>query len=95
MKKQAYQKPTLYDSSGNKIQEGAFDVFKDVLLNATHDGSLDYIVNNLEALHSADSTLQSNIDAEASARESADKTLQARTAIHLAYVDGDLALVEE
>ena len=84
MKKQAYQKPTLYDSSGNKIQEGAFDVFKDVLLNATHDGSLDYIVNNLEAL-------QSNIDAEASAR----KTLQARTAIHLAYVDGDLALVEE
>ena len=88
MKKQAYQKPTLYDSSGNKIQEGAFDVFKDVLLNATHDGSLDYIVNNLEAL-------QSNIDAEASARKSADETLRARTAIHLAYVDGDLALVEE
>ena len=106
MKKQAYQKPTIYNSDGTKAQTGTYDIRTDPLTNITADGILDYIINNLEALNdradnsnTADETLQANIDAEAAERKKADNnlntTLAERTAVHLAYVDGDLALVEE
>ena len=51
MKKQAYQKPTLYDSNGTKVQKGAFDPSTAELHNGTYDGTLEYIANDLEALH--------------------------------------------
>ena len=120
MKKQAYQKPTLYDSAGKKIQDGAFDPSNDVLHNGTYDGTMEYIANNLEALHESvssneaemeyiannlealhesASSNEAELDDEVSARQKADNnlntTLAKRTAVHLAYVDGDLALVEE
>ena len=51
MKKQAYQKPTIYNSDGTKAQTGTYDIRTDPLTNSTADGILDYINNNLEALN--------------------------------------------
>ena len=99
MKKQAYQKPTIYNSDGTKAQTGTYDIRTDPLTNSTADGILDYINNNLEALHESASSNEAKLDDEVSARQEADNnlntTLSKRTAVHLAYVDGDLALVEE
>lgn len=81
MKKQAFQKATIRDSEGNIIQTGAYDVETEPLVNGTHDGTLNYMVNNLEALNDR--------------ADNSNTTLAKRTAVHLAYVDGDLALVEE
>ena len=82
MKKQAYQKPTIYNSDGTKAQTGTYDIRTDPLTNITADGILDYINNNLEALNdradnsnTADETLQANIDAEVAARQEADENL--------------------
>ena len=51
MKKQAYQKPTIYNSDGTKAQTGTYDIRTDPLTNSTADGILDYVNNNLEALN--------------------------------------------
>nr|DAE53985.1 MAG TPA: hypothetical protein [Bacteriophage sp.] len=50
MLKQAYQKPEIRDADDNIIQEGAYGK-KTAFTSATNDGVLDYISNNLEALH--------------------------------------------
>jgi len=50
MKRQAYQHPELRDANDNIIQEGTYGK-ESPLVNSTNDGVLDYINNNLEALH--------------------------------------------
>ena len=50
MKKQAYQVPELRDASNNIIQAGTYGRTSP-LVNADNTGILDYINNNLEALH--------------------------------------------
>ena len=69
MKKQAYQKPTIYNSDGTKAQPGTFDIRTDPLTNSTADGILDYYNNNLEALKAqadngdtTDSNLRYDVD---------------------------------
>ena len=52
MKKQAYQAPELRDASNNIIQAGTYGRTSP-LVNADNTGILDYINNNLEALHDA------------------------------------------
>ena len=52
MKKQAYQIPELRDASNNIIQAGTYGRTSP-LVNADNTGILDYINNNLEALHDA------------------------------------------
>lgn len=52
MKKQAYQVPELRDASNNIIQAGTYGRTSP-LVNADNTGVLDYINNNLEALHDA------------------------------------------
>lgn len=49
MKKTAYQKPEIRDSSGNIVQTGVFG-YNSAFTNSTYDGVLDYIFNDLEAL---------------------------------------------
>lgn len=50
MKKTTYQKPEIRDSSGNIVQTGVFG-YNSAFTNSTHDGVLDYIFNDLEALN--------------------------------------------
>ena len=50
MIKTSYQTPELRDSNDNIVQEGAFGK-NTALSNSTNDGWIDYVVNNLEALH--------------------------------------------
>lgn len=50
MKKQAYQVPELRDASNNIVQAGTYGRYTP-LANADNTGVLDYINNNLEALH--------------------------------------------
>lgn len=50
MIKTTYQTPEIRDSSDNIIQQGAFGK-NTALSNSTNDGWIDYVVNNLEALH--------------------------------------------
>ena len=52
MKRQAFQHPELRDANDNIIQEGTYGKTSP-LVNSTNDGVLDYINNNLEALHDA------------------------------------------
>ena len=52
MKKQAYQVPELRDASNNIIQAGTYGRTSP-LVNADNSGILDYLNNNLEALHDA------------------------------------------
>ena len=52
MKRQAYQHPELRDANDSIIQEGTYGKASP-LVNSTNDGVLDYINNNLEALHDA------------------------------------------
>lgn len=52
MKKQAYQRPELRDASNNIIQAGTYGRTSP-LVNADNTGILDYVNNNLEALHDA------------------------------------------
>lgn len=52
MKKQAYQIPELRDASNNIIQAGTYGRTSP-LVNANNTGILDYLNNNLEALHDA------------------------------------------
>lgn len=52
MKRQAYQHPELRDENDNIIQQGAFGK-NTALANATNDGWIDYVANDLEALHDA------------------------------------------
>lgn len=50
MIKTTYQTPEIRDANDNVIQQGAFGK-NTALSNATNDGWIDYVVNNLEALH--------------------------------------------
>lgn len=50
MQKTVYQTPELRDANDNVVQEGAFGK-NTALSNSTNDGWIDYVVNNLEALH--------------------------------------------
>lgn len=50
MKKTIYQRPEIRDEHDNIIQEGTYGK-ESPLVNSTNDGVLDYINNNLEALH--------------------------------------------
>lgn len=50
MKKTTYQKPEIRDSDGNIVQTGVFG-YNSAFTNSTHDGVLDYIFNDLEALN--------------------------------------------
>ncbi|MFV0616655.1 hypothetical protein ACE418_01930 [Megasphaera sp. WILCCON 0056] len=52
MKKQVYQVPELRDASNNIIQAGTYGRTSP-LVNADNTGILDYVNNNLEALHDA------------------------------------------
>lgn len=51
MRKTTYQVPEIRDENNNIIQEGTFGK-KSAFVNSTNSGAFDYIVNNLEALHS-------------------------------------------
>lgn len=55
MKKQVYQIPELRDASNSIIQAGTYGRTSP-LVNADNTGVLDYINNNLEALHDAQQT---------------------------------------
>ena len=50
MKRTTYQVPELRDENDNIIQQGAFGK-NTALANSTNDGWIDYVMNNLEALH--------------------------------------------
>lgn len=50
MIKTTYQTPEIRDANDNIIQQGAFGK-NTALSNSTNDGWIDYVVNNLEALH--------------------------------------------
>lgn len=50
MKKTIYQRPEIRDEHDNIIQTGTYGK-ESPLVNSTNDGVLDYINNNLEALH--------------------------------------------
>ena len=50
MKQTTFQHPELRDANDNIIQEGTYGK-ESPLVNSTNDGVLDYINNNLEALH--------------------------------------------
>lgn len=50
MIKTSYQTPELRDANDNIIQSGAFGK-NTALSNSTNDGWIDYVMNNLEALH--------------------------------------------
>ena len=52
MKRQAYQHPELRDANDSIIQDGAFGK-KTPLANAEGTGWIDYVANDLEALHDA------------------------------------------
>lgn len=49
MKRTIFQHPTILDDKGNVVQQGTYSK-ESPLVNATNDGVLDYINNNLEAL---------------------------------------------
>lgn len=55
MKKQTYQMPEIRDASNNIVQSGTYGRYTP-LTNADNTGVLDYINNNLEALHDAQQT---------------------------------------
>ena len=50
MIKTTYQTPELRDANDNVVQEGSFGK-NTALANSTNDGWIDYVMNNLEALH--------------------------------------------
>lgn len=50
MKKTTYQVPEIRDENDNIVQEGTFGK-KTAFVNSTNSGVLDYLFNNLEALH--------------------------------------------
>lgn len=50
MIKTSYQTPELRDANDNVVQEGAFGK-NAALTNSTNDGWIDYVMNDLEALH--------------------------------------------
>lgn len=52
MKKTTYQVPEIRDENDNIVQEGTFGK-KSAFVSSSNDGAFDYIVNDLEALHDA------------------------------------------
>lgn len=61
MKKTTYQIPELRDENDNIIQSGTYGK-NSPLCNATNDGVLDYINNNLEYLKSTQSSIQKYLE---------------------------------
>lgn len=64
MKKTTYQVPEIRDENDNIIQEGTFGK-KSAFVNSTNSGAFDYIVNDLEALHDAQTDSASTFTTEA------------------------------
>ena len=62
MQKTVYQTPELRDSNDNIIQQGAFGK-NTALSNSTNDGWIDYVMNNLEALHDVVGETSPTLDA--------------------------------
>lgn len=62
MIKTTYQTPELRDSNDNIIQQGAFGK-NTALSNSTNDGWIDYVMNNLEALHDVVGETSPTLDA--------------------------------
>lgn len=52
MKKTTYQVPEIRDENDNIVQEGTFGK-KSAFVSSSNDGAFDYILNDLEALHDA------------------------------------------
>lgn len=64
MKKQVYQPPELRDASNNIVQAGTYGRYTP-LANADNTGVLDYINNNLEALHDMINAHKTYVDSKA------------------------------
>lgn len=64
MRKTTYQVPELRDENDNIVQEGTFGK-KSAFVNSTNSGAFDYIVNDLEALHDAQTDSASTFTTEA------------------------------
>ena len=62
MQKTTYQTPELRDANDDVIQQGAFGK-NTALSNATNDGWIDYVMNNLEALHDTIGDSSASLDA--------------------------------
>lgn len=62
MIKTSYQTPELRDANDNIIQQGAFGK-NTALSNSTNDGWIDYVMNNLEALHDVVGETSPTLDA--------------------------------
>lgn len=62
MKRTTYQVPEIRDENDNIIQDGTFGKHS-AFSNATNDGAFDYILNNLEALHDAQTAAGNAINA--------------------------------
>ena len=63
MKRTTYQVPELRDENDNIIQEGTFGKHS-AFSNSTNDGAFDYILNDLEALHDAQTAADTSISTE-------------------------------
>lgn len=63
MKKQTYQPPELRDADNNIVQAGTYGRYTP-LANANNTGVLDYINNNLEALHGMLSSHKTYVDSK-------------------------------
>ena len=62
MQKTSYQTPELRDENDVIIQQGAFGK-NTALANATNDGWIDYVMNDLEALHDVVGASSPTLDA--------------------------------
>lgn len=62
MQKTVYQVPEIRDANDNVIQQGAFGK-NTALSNATNDGWIDYVMNDLEALHDVVGETSPTLDA--------------------------------
>lgn len=63
MKKTTYQVPEIRDENDNIVQEGTFGK-KSAFVSSSNDGAFDYILNNLEALHDAQTDSASTFTTE-------------------------------
>lgn len=99
MKPQAYQIPELRDENDNIIQKGTFSIKNDRIYTEDNNGTLDYIVNNLEALRKkadeVSAKVSSNKDEIDESLEDINTKIDNRSVIHFAVIDGVLSLVSE
>lgn len=88
MKKTTYQIPELRDENDNIIQSGTYGK-NSPLCNATNDGVLDYINNNLEYLKSAQDSAIENITTEHATKNELKRASDALTASLAQKVSAD------